>query len=86
MRKPKRVHRDVYYPDTQWQQIRKAATPPSEQLLDFLYWTGCRPHEARRLEAHDIVGDIAILPLDPSKGQSQNRKIELVPQIKPIIE
>ena len=86
IRKPKRKRRDVFYTDQQWQEIRKHATPPFDDLLDFMYLTGCRPIEARTLESSYVDGDMAIFPLDQSKGEQTQRVLYLVPEALKIVE
>ena len=86
VRKPKRKRRDIFYTAEQWAIIKSHATGPLIPLLDFLYCTGCRPMEARILEASHIHGDLVIFPADESKGESDPRVLFLAPEAKAIIE
>ncbi len=85
IKKPKRQRRDVFYTSEQWEQIRSHAKGPFLDLLDFLYLTGCRPQEARAIEARHIFNDLIIFPADESKGKSEPRVIFLVPEAKGMV-
>lgn len=86
MKKPRAARRDVYYSTEQWELIRQHAQGPLGQLLDFLALTGCRPLEARSVEARHLHDDLVIFPADESKGQLEPRVIYLVPEAKAILE
>ena len=86
MKKPSRKRRDVFYTPEQWAQIRQHAKGPLVDLLDFLYLTGCRPIEARLIEARHLHGDLVIFPADESKGEREPRVIYLAPQAKAILD
>lgn len=80
MKKPKRKRRDVFYTLEQWEAIKKHADQPLTDLLDFLYFTGCRPKEARTLEARHLQGDLVVFPADESKGEHEPRVVYLAPE------
>ncbi|TWT39524.1 integrase core domain-containing protein [Blastopirellula retiformator] len=86
MKKPRRKRRDVFYTAQQWKQIRENTSGPLVELLDFLYLTGCRPLEARSIEARQLHGDLVIFPADESKGKHEPRVIYLVPDAKAILD
>lgn len=86
MRKPKRKRRDVFYTADQWKLIRQNVSAPMGDLLDFLYLTGCRPLEARSIEARHLHDDLVIFPADESKGEQEPRVIYLVPEAKAILD
>ena len=86
LKKPRRERRDVFYTEDQWKRIRKQAQQPFLDLLDFLHLTGCRPVEARSIEARHLHGDLVIFPADESKGEREPRVIYLVPQAKKILD
>lgn len=86
MKKPKRKRRDVYYTAEQWAQIRENAQGSLVDLLDFLYSTGCRPQEARSIEARHVHNDLIIFPADESKGQIEPRVIYMTPKAKEIVD
>lgn len=85
MKKPTRQRRDIVYTPDQWKAIRKHANGSFVDLLDFLWCTGCRPKEARTLEARHIHGDNVIWPGDESKGEFA-RVLYLIPEAKSILE
>lgn len=86
MRKPKRKRRDISYTPDQWAQIREHAKEPFASFLDFLYLTGCRPLEARTIEARHLHDDLVIFPTDESKGEIEPRVIYLVPEALAILK
>ncbi|WP_461507056.1 tyrosine-type recombinase/integrase [Rhodopirellula baltica] len=86
VRKPRRQRRDIIYTSDQWQQIKDAATGPLVEVLDFLYWTGCRPKEARIVEKKHVHDDLIIFPADESKGETEPRVIFLSPDAKAMID
>ena len=86
VKKPRRKRRDVVYTDAQWKQIMDAAGKSVVDLLDFLYLTGCRPKEARCLEAKHIHDDLIIYPADESKGETEPRVIYLSPEAQAIVD
>lgn len=86
MRKPPAKRRDIFYTSAQWQLIRKEARGPLLDLLDFLYSTGCRPQEARAIEARHLHGDLVIFPAEESKGGRDSRVIYLAPGAKEILD
>ena len=85
MKKPKRQRRDVFYTPEQWEQIRQHTQEPLTSLLDFLYLTGCRPIEARSIEARHLHDDLVIFPADESKGEREPRVLVLAPEAKAIL-
>ena len=86
MKRPKRKRRDVFYTEEQWKLIRSCANGSLVDLLDFLYLTGCRPQEARKIEARHIKNDLVIFPTDESKGELNPRVIYLVSEAKAILD
>ena len=86
MRKPKRKRRDIFYTPEQWAQIREHAKSPFVELLDFLFLTGCRPLEARSIEARHLHDDLVIFPANESKGELEPRVIYLVPEALSILK
>lgn len=85
LKKPTQKRRDVVYTPEQWKQIRAEVTDCFGDLLDFMYFTGCRPQEARILEARHIHDDVVIFPADESKGES-GRVLYLIDEAKSIVE
>ena len=86
IRKPKRRRRDVFYTPQQWALIREQANGPLVELLDFLHVTGCRPIEARTIEARHVHGDLVIFPAAESKGEAEPRVIYLTPEARSILQ
>lgn len=85
IRKPRTKRRDVFCTPEQWKRIRQQAKEPLASFLDFLFLTGCRPLEARSIEARYLHGDLIIFPADESKGETEPRVIYLVPEAKAIL-
>ncbi len=86
MKKPKRKRRDIFYTPEQWEEIRSHTEQPFTDFLDFLFLTGCRPIEARTMEARHLHDDLVIFPTDESKGEIEPRVIYLVPKAKEIVD
>lgn len=85
VKKPKAKRREVVYTPEQWKLIRSHAIGPLIPLLDFLWLTGCRPKEARTLEARHVHDDLVIFPPDESKGETDSRVLFLTPKSLAII-
>lgn len=85
-KKPKAHRRDIFYTAEQWTEIKKHATGPIGDFLDFLFLTGCRPQEARELEAKHVHDDVIIFSIEESKGGQDARVIFLVPKAKAIVD
>lgn len=78
--KPRRKRREVAYSPEQWSVIQAAVKDINfRDLLTFLWETGCRPQEARRLEGRhvDLRNGMVIYPPSESKGQQHERVIYL---------
>lgn len=76
-KKPPRKRREVFYTPEQWKLIRSYVLGPLGDLLDFLWLTGCRPQEARKLEARHLQGDLVLFPASEAKGEKHDRVIVL---------
>lgn len=85
MKKPRRKRRDVFYTREQWTAIKEHARHPLDDFLDFAYITGCRPKDARTIEAKHLNGDLVIFPADESKGELEPRVIYLVENAEAIL-
>ncbi len=85
VKKPPRRRRDVFYTPDQFEQIRANAHECLRDFLDFLWWTGCRPQEARAIEQRHVNEDLVIFPADESKGERDCRVIVLVPEAQAIL-
>ncbi len=85
MKKPKAKRREIVYTPDQWVQIKKYALGPLIPFLDFLWATGCRPKEARIMEARHVHEDLVIFPPDESKGETDSRVIFMTPEAVAIV-
>lgn len=85
IKKPKAKRREIVYTPEQWKQIRSHATGPLIPLLDFMWGTGCRPKEARTLQAKHVHEELIIFPPDESKGEADSRVIFLTPETQSIV-
>lgn len=87
LKKPKQRRRDVVYTPEQYREIRSFAKGPLGDLLDFMSLTGCRPQEARILEARHVHDDVVIFPADEAKGETSrvlfltNEALEIVKRL-----
>jgi len=86
LKTPTALTRDVLVTPGQWQVIAGKAEAELRDILAFLRETGCRPQEARIVEAGHVRGDHIILPKVDSKGQRYNRVIWLTPKAQAIVE
>ena len=86
--KPKRKRREVFYSEEQQKSILSHIKDKAfNDLLSFLWTTGCRPKEARDLEHRhvDLEKELVLLPADEAKGGIP-RVIYLTPESKKILE
>ncbi|MEP3480554.1 MAG: tyrosine-type recombinase/integrase [Fuerstiella sp.] len=86
LKRPKAAKRQIVYTDDQWQLVRDHADNHLGPLLDFLRLTGCRPIEARMLEARHIHQDLIVFPPIESKGESESRVIVMVDAVRELVE
>jgi len=82
IKKPKAKRREIVYTPQQWEQIKSHARGPFVPFLDFLWSTGCRPKEARTMEARHVHDDLVIFPPDESKGETDSRVIFMTAETK----
>jgi len=78
--KPPRSRREVVYSPKQWEEILSHVKDQEfRDLLTFMWSTGCRPLEARTLEARhvDLAQGLAIFPPSESKGKKRDRMLFL---------
>lgn len=78
--KPSRQRREVVYSTEQWDAVMaQVRRPQFRDLLSFLWETGCRPQEARLLEARhvDLKNGVAVFPPSESKGKRHPRVLFL---------
>ncbi|MEM8669324.1 MAG: tyrosine-type recombinase/integrase [Planctomycetota bacterium] len=86
--KPARRRREVVFSAEQWTLIRSEVSDCFGDLLDFLWETGCRPLEARSIEARhvDLENDLIHFPPSEAKGELRDRVIYLTELSRSIIE
>ena len=84
--KPKRKRREVVYTPDQWKRIQEHARGSLVDLLNFLWFTGCRPKEARTVTADHVHDLLIIFNPEQSKGETDARVIHLIPQVKALID
>ena len=78
--KPRRQRREVVFSYEQWREIRALVRDKAfGDLLDFMWETGCRPLEARTMEARhvNLGAGIVVFPPSQSKGERTERVIYL---------
>lgn len=85
VKKPRRRRREIVYTSEQFHEVRTHTNEQMRDLLDFLWWTGCRPQEARAIEQRHVHDDLVIFPADESKGERDSRVIILVPKAQEIL-
>ena len=85
LKKPRALSREVLVSPKQWQQVLAAADEPLGDLLRILHETGCRPEEARIVEAKHLHGDHFILSKKDSKGEVHNRIVWLTSEAEAIL-
>ncbi len=81
IKKPAAKRRERFVSPEDWTKIRDSYQPanPFRQLLEFVWETGGRPFEARRLEARHVHLDRAVIAIPPeeAKGRKKWRLIRL---------
>ena len=78
--KPSRRRREVVYTQDQWKMIIKVIRDGQfKDLMNFMWETGCRPKEARQLEARhvDICKGVVVFPPSEAKGEQHPRVLFL---------
>ena len=56
---------------------RYAEGDPFRDLLEFAWYSGCRPQESRQIEARHVQGDCLVIPKEEAKGKRRPRVILL---------
>lgn len=78
--KPPRRRREVVYSQDEWNSIIGCIRDSGfRDLMEFMWETGCRPQEARQLEARhvDLKNGVAVFPPSESKGKRHPRVLFL---------
>lgn len=86
--KPRRLRREVFLTEDEFKQLRAAVTDCFADILDFMWFTGCRPTEARNLKVEhvDLKNNMAIFPSSEAKGKRHERVIFLPPQAAEVLK
>lgn len=86
--KPRRQRREIVYSPQEWERILSHVEDECfRDILTFMWETGCRPIESRRLEARhvDLANELAVLPASETKTK-QIRVIFLTDAAKAICQ
>lgn len=86
--KPRRLRREVFLTEAEFKDLRKVVNDCFGDILDFMWFTGCRPTEARNLEVQhiDIKNKMVVFPTSEAKGKRNERVIFLPPQAVKILK
>jgi integrase len=86
--KPRRLRREVFLTEDEFKQLRVEVTDCFADILDFMWFTGCRPTEARNLKVEhvDLKNKMVMFPCSESKGKRNERVIFLPPQAACVLE
>jgi integrase len=76
-RKPPQTRREAFITPDDYAKLVRATNEPYRSAVKFLYHTGARPQEIRKLEAGWLQGNKFVLPVDQSKGKRKSRVIYL---------
>ena len=86
--KPRARRREQAIGPTEFAEILShyAAGDPFRDLLDFCWDTGCRPQEAKRVEARHLVPGTVVFPPEEAKGKRRHRRILLTPAAEALVK
>jgi len=86
--KPRRLRREVFLTEDEFKQLRTEVTDCFADILDFMWFTGCRPTEARNLKVShvDLKNKMVVFPISEAKGKCNERVIFLPPQAMEVLE
>ena len=88
--KPQPTRREQVISEKEWQAIRDhyQVGDPFRELLEFAWETGCRPQEAKNIEARhvDLEKHRVVFPPAEAKGKKRWRIIYLTPRAEEIIK
>jgi integrase len=78
---------EVYIEPGEWQAIlEKVKSNDTLNILLMLRDTGCRPQEARAIEARHLQGGMIVFPKAESKGKEFQRVIHLSNRVQTLLE
>jgi integrase/recombinase XerC len=88
--KPKANRRESFVSPEDFKMLCKQINhdDPFRQFLEFLWETGCRPQEARQLEARhvDVANALISIPPTEAKGRKRWRLIRLTPKAVELVK
>jgi integrase len=88
--KPQPTRREQVISEKEWQAIRDhyPVGDPFRELLEFAWETGCRPQEAKNIEARhvDLEKHRVVFPPAEAKGKRRWRIIYLTPRAEEIVK
>jgi integrase len=88
--KPRARRREAFVTPAEWATIRDSfpVGDPFRDLLEFCWETGCRPQEAKAIEARHVTADRAMILFPPAeaKGGRRWRRILLEGRARDIID
>lgn len=75
---------DRHLSDEEWAKVEAACPDDLRPILTFLWLTGCRPGEARKLQAKhwDAANGCYVLQVSESKGKKRRRVIYPTPEAR----
>ncbi len=86
MDKPSREKREFFLRRDRWQEVLNVCNEQQRPFFEFMFLTGARPQEARRLRKEHWFGNRFVLPPSQSKGERVGSTIyvpdELLPRFK----
>jgi integrase len=90
IRKPQPQRRETFVQPDAWEKIKHHydAGDPFRELLEFAWETGCRPQEAKRIEARhvDLENHRVVFPPAEAKGKKRWRFIRMTAHAEEIIK
>ncbi len=85
LKKPPRKRREIFYTQEQWDAICSHVSDGFIDYLNFIWLTGCRPKEARDIEAKHIHGKMVMFKTHEAKGE-RARVVYLTDATKEIVD
>jgi len=88
--KPTAQRRETYVTPAEWEKIKSCCQEgdPFLDVLEFSWESGCRPQEAKRVEARhvDLEAHRVVFPPAEAKGKKRWRIIRMTPRAEEIIK
>jgi integrase len=88
LKRPQARPRRAWFSQEQWRTVLSHYTPddPFHDFLRILWLTGCRPQEARIIEARHIQGEVLHFEPGEVPGKPWERDVKLVPEALVILK